>query len=154
MKGGAFQSIPIVDIHRAVIYNTDDSEANEREELAKKLVHVLHTVGFAVITHHGVATISEIFDTSANFFALPLSEKDAIAKHKSPHFRGWEPVGAESTNGRADWREQIDIWSEHAPDDAIGEEKGDQKRYNRLLGPNQWPSIDFHDKLQKWQKEM
>ena len=57
------------------------------------------------------------------------AQKALIDKRASRHFRGWEAVGAELTNGRPDMREQIDLWSEHkarAPDV--------EPEYMRLLG--------------------
>ena len=51
----------------------------------------------------------------------------------SPHFRGWERVGAELTNNRVDYREQLDVSTEHPPYPADVE-----PAYLRLDGPNQW----------------
>ena len=67
----------------------------------------------------------QLFDSS-------LEQKQLIDKRKSRHFRGWEGLGAEYTNGRPDQREQVDLWTEHAALDAAVEPK-----YLRLLGPNQ-----------------
>ena len=67
------------------------------------------------------------------FFALPEADKLLIDKRTSRHFRGWEPVGAESTNNRPDIREQIDLWTEWPARDPDVEPP-----YLRLLGPNQW----------------
>ncbi len=66
------------------------------------------------------------------FFELPVADKERIDKTRSPQFRGWEPVGAETTNNAADVREQIDVWTEWPTTPAI------DPVYSRLLGPNQW----------------
>lgn len=62
-----------------------------------------------------------------------METKALIDKRQSPHFRGWERVGAELTNNRVDHREQLDVSTEHAPYPAAVE-----PAYLRLDGPNQW----------------
>ena len=52
------------------------------------------------------------FAALERFFALPDERKATIDKRLSPHFRGWERVGAELTNNRTDYREQLDLSSE------------------------------------------
>ena len=47
------------------------------------------------------------------FFELPEEVKATIDKRRSRHFRGWERVGAELTDNRTDYREQLDVSSEH-----------------------------------------
>jgi isopenicillin N synthase-like dioxygenase len=73
------------------------------------------------------------FETSERFFALPTHVKDEISMIRSPRFRGWSgewtklvglrtgkrankrnrlvhtAVGVETTQGKQDWREQIDF---------------------------------------------
>ena len=67
------------------------------------------------------------------FFELPEDVKAEIDKVRSPHFRGWERVGAELTDNRTDFREQLDVSTENPPyrADAL-------PPYLRLDGPNQW----------------
>ncbi len=67
------------------------------------------------------------------FFDLPEDVKATIDKRRSRHFRGWERVGAELTDNRTDYREQLDVSSEH-PARAADVEPA----YLRLDGPNQW----------------
>ena len=67
------------------------------------------------------------------FFALPEDVKARIDKGRSPHFRGWERVGAELTDNRTDYREQLDVSTEHPPYPPDAEPP-----YLRLDGPNQW----------------
>jgi isopenicillin N synthase-like dioxygenase len=109
--------------------------ARERRELAHHVTEICHEIGFLVVVHHGVPAtfIDSVFEMMGRFFALPDEQKALIDKTHSRHFRGWEAVGAESTNNRPDIREQIDIWTERtalAPDV--------EPNYLRLLGPNQW----------------
>jgi isopenicillin N synthase-like dioxygenase len=109
--------------------------ASERAAFAERLTTICHEVGFFSLVDHGVddAFINSYFAMMTAFFALPESVKATIDKQRSPYFRGWERVGAELTDNRTDYREQIDMWSEHPPA-CVGAEPG----FLRLLGPNQW----------------
>ncbi|MFT5391564.1 MAG: isopenicillin N synthase-like dioxygenase [Gammaproteobacteria bacterium] len=125
----SFEQIPIVDLGAAT------SSPAARRKLAAQLGDICHRIGFLVITGHGVApsTIANVFEQSNALFDLPLEQKKQVDKRQSRHFRGWEPVGAESTNNRTDFREQVDIWTEHP-----ARAEGVSPAYLRLLGPNQW----------------
>ena len=86
------------------------------------------------------------------FFELSVDDKRRIAKTASPQFRGWEPVGAETTDNAPDMREQIDVWTPW-PTSSVPEPV-----YNRLLGPNQWlpdSVLDGHQSLSmRWIEAM
>ena len=71
---------------------------------------------------------------------------------QSPHFRGYTRVGHERTNGRADWRDQVDIGAER-PALTLG---ADDPAYLRLEGPNQWPAAlpEFRTALLAWQDRL
>ena len=45
----------------------------------------------------------------------PRTSRPTIDKVRSPHFRGWERVGAELTDNRTDYREQLDVSTENPP---------------------------------------
>lgn len=102
---------------------------------AKRLTRICHEVGFFSLVDHGVddAFLDRYFGLLEAFFALPDDVKATIDKRNSPHFRGWERVGAELTNNRPDYREQLDVSTEHAPYGIDAEPP-----YLRLDGPNQW----------------
>jgi isopenicillin N synthase-like dioxygenase len=125
----SFSSIPEVSLARW--RGSDD----ERAEFTEQLTTICHEVGFFYLVDHGVddAFINSYFAMMTAFFALPDSVKATIDKHNSPYFRGWERVGAELTDNRTDYREQIDMWSEHPPAAPDVEPS-----FLRLLGPNQW----------------
>lgn len=110
-------------------------DAAQRAGFACELVEVFHDVGFIALVDHGVPqeVIDDYFDMVEAFFALPEEKKALIDKRLSPHFRGWERVGAELTDNRVDYREQVDVSTENPayPPDALPE-------YLRLDGPNQW----------------
>lgn len=141
----AFTAVPVVDIS----VRTEGELA--RRQLAERLGDISHHVGFVILTGHGIApdVIGDVFEQAAGFFALSEADKRSIDKRNSRHFRGWEPVGSESTNNRPDMREQIDLWTDHParPHDTL-------PRYLRLLGPNQWPpehlAPGFRPVLERW----
>ena len=126
----SFTEIPLVDFSR-----WRDGGPVERTQFAGEVRDICHHVGFMILTRSGIdwRLVDNVFALAEQFFALPDDQKALIDKRASRHFRGWESVGVELTNGRPDMREQIDLWSEHkarAPDV--------EPEYLRLLGPNQW----------------
>ncbi|MGZ8178840.1 isopenicillin N synthase family dioxygenase [Williamsia sp. SKLECPSW1] len=99
-----------------------------------RLAEVSRTVGFFHLTDHAVPDTVQhrLVESAHRFFALPQADKDAVAMVNSPHFRGYNRLGGELTNGRVDRREQIDIATDRDPiPDATGP--------MRLQGRNQWP---------------
>lgn len=126
----AFTEIPVVDLGR-----WHRGSADERASFAREIADICHHVGFFVAVNHGVDAelTGSLFSTMARFFDLPVDTKATIDKQHSRHFRGWEPVGSESTNNRVDMREQIDLWTD-MPAQAADVEPA----YRRLIGPNQW----------------
>ncbi|MGB8858590.1 MAG: 2-oxoglutarate and iron-dependent oxygenase domain-containing protein [Ilumatobacteraceae bacterium] len=114
--------------------NASTVEADE-QLVAARLLEMCHGVGFLFLTEHGVPQgfLDHYFDLLEQFFALPEQTKALIDKRNSPHFRGWERVGAELTANRVDHREQLDVSSEHMP-----YPPGAEPAYLRLDGPNQW----------------
>ena len=126
-----FSEIPVVDLAPAA------GSIEQRQNVADSLSHICHEVGFFVVTGHGIdeSLVDDVFAMMRTFFAFPDETKQLIDKRKSPHFRGWEPVGAESTNNRPDIREQIDLWSEWPTRPDV--DRSDPANL-RLLGPNQW----------------
>jgi len=133
-SSGQFSEIPLVDLEHAF------DSAGQRDETAGELGEICHDIGFAVLVNHGIpkTVIDSVFDAARRLFELPLEQKHLIDKRKSPHFRGWEPEGAEYTNARPDIREQVDLWTEHP---VCRDNEG--PAYRRLLGPNQWPPEDL-----------
>jgi isopenicillin N synthase-like dioxygenase len=111
----------------------------DRPSFAERLTQVCHEVGLFCLVDHGVpeAFLDRYFDLLDAFFRLPEATKATIDKRLSPHFRGWERVGAELTNNCVDYREQLDVSTEnpvHGPDA--------EPAYLRLSGPNQWLAED------------
>lgn len=108
---------------------------------AKKFCHELtktcHETGFFYLTGHGIepAQNDDVTAMAQGFFALPEEDRRAIAIGKSPHFRGYTILGDERTQGKSDWRDQIDIGPEAK---ALDMDEHDPA-WLRLIGPNQWP---------------
>jgi isopenicillin N synthase-like dioxygenase len=107
----------------------------DRAALAAEVREICHEVGFFQLVGHGVPDDfrSRYFDLLQAFFALPEDVKAGIDKVRSPHFRGWERVGAELTDNRTDYREQLDVSTENPPYPPAA-----RPPYLRLDGPNQW----------------
>ncbi|MEY4458493.1 MAG: hypothetical protein RIS25_1086 [Actinomycetota bacterium] len=125
------KTLPILDF--SLLDGTADDAATFRSQLRQ----VTHDVGFFYLTGHGVSDgeFARAIDTAQAFFALPESDKLAIENTYSPHFRGYTRVGGELTQGKVDWREQIDIGAER-PAIPVEPETED---YWALQGPNLWP---------------
>ncbi|MFD4367741.1 isopenicillin N synthase family dioxygenase [Rhodococcus sp. NPDC058521] len=101
----------------------------------ERLREITHHVGFFYLDGHGIdpGLLQRVFEVARQFFALPDESKQALAMINSPHFRGYTRLGAELTNDRTDWREQIDIGPERDPvPGATG--------YLHLQGHNVWPA--------------
>lgn len=125
----AFTTIPVVSL------SGWRGSPEERGAFARDLVAACHEVGFFTLVDHGIdqALIDRYFAALRDFFSLPVESKELMAKSQSRHFRGWEAIGAELTNNRVDYREQIDLSTENPTyaHDAL-------PAYLRLDGPNQW----------------
>jgi len=91
---------------------------------------------FFYLVNHGIDQnlIDDVEEIMRAAFSLPTDQKCKIDKRLSPHFRGWERAGLEMTEGRADPREQIDMWS----DFPSGRRPGKSEHEDRLLGPSQY----------------
>lgn len=134
-------NLPVLDL--SLLDEGPDSAARFRDDLRA----ATHDVGFFYLTGTGVGAGLEarLLQAAKDFFALPEAEKLSIENVTSPHFRGYTRVGGERTQGRVDWREQIDIGPERA---AITGGPG----YNRLIGPNLWPGAqpELKDVVTEW----
>ncbi|WP_319637685.1 isopenicillin N synthase family dioxygenase [Pengzhenrongella sicca] len=96
-----------------------------------------HTFGFFYLVGHGVdhELIARVIGVAREFFALPDAAKLAIENTNSPHFRGYTRVGGERTQGKVDWREQVDV----GPELEVLPTGAGHPDYNVLQGPNLWP---------------
>ncbi|MGO2745006.1 isopenicillin N synthase family dioxygenase [Microbacterium sp.] len=122
-------NLPVLDL--AELDNGPEAAAKFRDDLRA----ATHDVGFFYLTGTGISheLFRQLQQAARDFFALPEEQKLAIENLKSPQFRGYTRIGGERTQGKVDWREQIDIGPER---DAIAEGPS----FNRLIGPNLWPA--------------
>ncbi|MGL3150940.1 isopenicillin N synthase family dioxygenase [Microbacterium sp. A82] len=138
-------NLPVLDLSQ--LDNGIEAAARFRDDLRA----ATHDVGFFYLTGTGVtADLSRRLHRAAlDFFALPEEEKLSIENIKSPHFRGYTRVGGERTQGKVDWREQIDIGPER-------ETVTDGPAFNRLLGPNLWPAAqpELREVVTEWHAQL
>ncbi|KAL5619669.1 hypothetical protein FOVSG1_001891 [Fusarium oxysporum f. sp. vasinfectum] len=124
MPSQDFTQIPVIDISSP----TPQTLSNLRTALTE--------IGFLYISNHSVptSTITSLINILPELFSLPPEAKQEIALENSPHFLGYSAAGTETTAGKADLREQVELATEleRAPDGA--------PLYDGLRGPNQWPS--------------
>ncbi|QJU53732.1 isopenicillin N synthase family oxygenase [Herbiconiux sp. KACC 21604] len=140
-------NLPVLDLSRLA---KGDAEA---EAFRVDLREATHDYGFFYLTGHGVPQqlIDDVMAVSRRFFDLPEADKLAIENLKSPHFRGYTRVGGELTQGKVDWREQIDIGTEREP-----VTDPDAPDFMRLDGPNQWPDAlpELQTTVSEWYDEL
>ena len=141
-------SLPILDLSRL------DAGEEEAAAFRADLLAATHDIGFFYLVGHGVpeALQEQVITTARRFFDLPEADKLAIENLKSPHFRGYTRVGGELTQGKVDWREQIDIGSERP---AVTKAEG-VADYWVLEGPNQWPTAlpELETVVTEWDAEL
>ena len=140
--------IPVLDL--SLLDQGPESAERFRDELRR----ATHEVGFFTLVGHGIPDElqARLLSTSRAFFALPDEQKLEIENLKSPHFRGYARVGGELTQGKVDWREQIDI----GPGREARELGPDDPAYLRLEGPNQWPTAlpELQPTIEEWQERL
>ncbi len=141
-------NLPLIDLS---MLTPGAARAQDREAALQLLRQGARDVGFFYVGGHGVPPELDaaLLRQARALFALPDADKQAIAMVQSPHFRGYNQIGAELTRGRADWREQIDIGAER---DAVPQLAG-TPAWTRLQGPNQWPAAlpEFRPVVLAWQ---
>ncbi|MFE6995105.1 isopenicillin N synthase family dioxygenase [Microbacterium sp. NPDC057659] len=134
-------SLPVLDLSRL------DAGPEAAERFRTDLRAATHDVGFFYLTGTGISPELEarLHRAALDFFALPDADKLSIENVKSPHFRGYTRIGGERTQGKVDWREQIDIGPEREAIDG-------GPAFNRLVGPNLWPEAqpELREVVAEW----
>jgi isopenicillin N synthase-like dioxygenase len=127
--------------------------ASERATALEALRRTVGTIGAFYLVGHGIPDEAgdRLFELTRRFFALSESERRAIEMANSPHFRGYTALGNELTQGRPDWREEVDIGAERP---ARIEPGGPP--YWGLVGPNQWPAAlpELRPAVLDWLEQM
>lgn len=126
--------LPVLDISPYL----SDPNSSDSKQFVEQLRDTCHGAGFFYLTGHGVDKQynDKALAIANQFFDLPDSEREELAIGKSAAFRGYTLLKNERTNGRVDWRDQIDI----GPEEPAPELTPDDPPWLRLRGPNQWPS--------------
>ena len=147
MSASTSASLPVLDLSLA-----DDPAT--AEEFRAALRQATHEHGFFYLVGHGASReLSErLISVAREFFALPEAAKLAIENTHNPHFRGYTRVGGELTQGKVDWREQIDVGPERP---ALPSGPG-HPDYNVLQGPNPWPAElpELREVVTAWNETM
>ena len=143
-------SLPTLDISAFLI----NPHSWESELFVRELLAACHGPGFCYLIGHGVrpALDQAILEVAGRFFSLPETQRREIAIGHSPHFRGYTILGDERTQGKSDWRDQIDFGPEE-PAMTLG---SGEPPWLRLRGPNQWPASlpDMRDTVVDWMQAM
>jgi len=140
-------------INEVPLLDLSEFDAGEapRTKFLRELGAAAHDVGFFYLTGHGIAPQiqRDVLELARRFFALPMADKLAVEMVRSAHFRGYNRVAWERTQGQPDWREQIDIGAERP---AL-ERTADGPAWARLQGPNQWPTAlpELRNVMLRWQ---
>jgi isopenicillin N synthase-like dioxygenase len=122
--------IPLIDFGRFL-----DGTPEERRAVADEIVHASALIGFFYLTGHGVseALRAKVFERSAQFFHLPMTEKKALeatqAWNRGYIFGG----GKEQLDANTRTFEQYRIQREFDPADP------DLQRDDPMYQPNRWP---------------
>ena len=136
-------NLPILDLSQL------DAGPEAAAQFRDDLRAATHDVGFFYLTGTGVSPELEarLHRAARDFFALPEADKLAIENINSPHFRGYTRIGGERTQGKVDWREQIDIGPERT---AVTDPEAPD--FARLIGPNLWPGAqpELREVVSEW----
>ncbi|MEE9334384.1 MAG: 2-oxoglutarate and iron-dependent oxygenase domain-containing protein [Granulosicoccaceae bacterium] len=126
--------LPVLDISAYL----RDPTSCDAKYFVEQLLQICHGPGFFYLDGHGVdQQFNEDALAVANqFFDLPDSDREYLAIGKSAGFRGYTLLKNERTNGRIDWRDQLDI----GPEEPQPKFSPDDPPWLRLRGPNQWPA--------------
>ena len=136
----AFGEIPVIDVAPLV------AASPRAAELRRTVDHIgqaCREVGFFYVTNHQIpeADSRELLAEAKRFFALPPEEKMKLRLGRTSQFRGFVPVGAEVTAGRADWHECLDLQPLSGRDahTIAAAEAARRDRAHPLDDPGQWP---------------
>lgn len=112
---------------------------------ADQLTRACHEIGFFLLEHDiptstGFSALSE----ARQFFSRPIEQKMTISYESDPSFRGYMQIGVENTEGKVDWREQIEYAAEYGWYHRRQHTQADTNSpfYHRLRATsNPWPDI-------------
>lgn len=125
-------SIPVIDFR-----GFRGGNAARRRTIANELGQVSESLGFAVITGHGIApTVGlELHGAALRFFDQPLAKKLAVRRPKNDQNRGYIPFGEETLVRMAGGESPPDVKEVFA----IGPDNPPATEY--FTGPSSYPSF-------------
>ncbi len=90
-----FPNVPLIDLSAWINKSTKNENSAEQQTIVDEILEACRTVGFFIITNHGVnpTIIQDAWDASASFFELPIDEK---IRHKATDNAEY-PYGYEQT---------------------------------------------------------
>ncbi len=142
--------LPVLDISDFLTNPGADSAS----QFVDALRETCHGPGFFYLVGHGIDQRynDAALDIANQFFELPEAERVALKIGNSAGFRGYTLLKNELTNGRIDWRDQIDIGPEE-PEPNLNK---DDPAWMRLRGPNQWPKNlpNMSTTIEQWMNQM
>ncbi|GAA5868408.1 hypothetical protein JCM1840_006982 [Sporobolomyces johnsonii] len=123
-----------------------------REKTAAAVHSACVDVGFFYLSgFESVVSAEEMeqsLEVAREFFGRPEEEKAKLKIKKGDGARGWQQIGQNVTQYKADWHEGLDLYRPLPPD---------QEDPSKLLhGPNQWPENppSFRPVLERWIEKM
>jgi len=134
-------SVPIIDL--APYF---DGSAEGKSAVARQVDEACRSIGFLVITHHGIAPglIERVSSLSRRFFELPLAEKRKVDRPREDAVRGYSAVGEEGLSysleevAPGDLKESFSIGPSNVPDDDYHRGPAAGPHFE----PNSWPPIE------------
>ncbi len=114
------QEIPVIDLS---VFR--DGDAFDRKRVAAAIADACETIGFLVVSGHGVpeADGTALHRAALDFFDLPLEEKLTVRRPRNDQNRGYIPYGEETLakmHGQvtpADYKEVFAIGPDDVPDE-------------------------------------
>jgi len=133
-------SVPIIDL-APYFAGTPEGKA----AVARQVDEACRSIGFLVITHHGIAPelIARVSAASRAFFALPLADKRRVDRPRDDAVRGFSAVGEEGLSysleeqAPGDLKESFSIGPSNVPDDDYHRGPAAGAHFE----PNSWPDI-------------
>lgn len=133
--------VPVIDIGPLVDPDPDPADV---KRVAGEIGQACRSIGFFYVTNHGVpeADTAAEFAVAKRFFDMPMDDKMTIRLgRRTDQFRGFVPLGAEVTAGKADWHECVDLQpiSGRTAEDIAAAAATREAFEHPLDDPDQWP---------------
>jgi isopenicillin N synthase-like dioxygenase len=134
--------LPVIDLS-----GLDSNDHIALHRISREIGKACRTIGFFYVVNHSVATIPLAFEQSRKFFALPLSQKRALAIETVGGNRGYSGLLHEALDPAkgADMKEAFNIGLDLAPDDP------ELRAGVPFRSLNAWPNLpDFRSVLLRY----